>query len=146
MKKPSHHLKNRHNLPETLSRNLAEETFEEIEAIIKKFFKEKGWNPPRFAASFGPTDGNMKLSIKWIYPIKRNKGKDIDAVNFDRYAPRYGLSKSDLGKRLNFDGEEYEIIGMTNRGSVIAKKDGKKWRIKPNLVKMKLKNQQKGIL
>ena len=40
------------------------------------------------------------------------KGKDIDALNFERYAKSYGLDPSDLGKTIRMNGLPYTITGL----------------------------------
>jgi hypothetical protein len=39
-------------------------------------------------------------------------GKDIDALNFERYATSYGLNPSDLGKTIQINFQPYTISGL----------------------------------
>ncbi len=89
----------------------------------------------------------ISAEIDLTFTTKAGDGASIDleAEEFKRYATRYGMSASDLGKRIILSGQQYEIVGMTKTKAkypILAKNlvDKKRYKLTAATVKKGLEN------
>ena len=82
--------------------------------------------------SFTSENATLKLEIATIGTDGEAKTKE--AIDFERYASRYGLSPEDLGTIFVYNGTEYKLIGAKPRSTkypLLAKnvKSGKVYKV-----------------
>lgn len=63
--------------------------------------------------SFLASNATVKIEVSEVTADGVVQSKEI--TDFARYATRFGLKPTDLGKEFNYQGDNYKIVGMVPR-------------------------------
>lgn len=102
----------------------------ELDKVLGELAAKHGMTVKIGSISF--SDSGMRPRVEFTKKDAAT-GEARDA-NWDRQCYRYGLDKEDLGKHIQYRGEEYKLVGMTSRYSscpivIQHVKTGTKYRI-----------------
>lgn len=124
---------------------ITKQTYDILEAKLKPHLeaigKEIGISIRIGGGSFRPDEGSLKLKLLSIGA----NGKVIDttADEFKLFAPSYGLSPDDLGKKFASHGNIYTITGLNRRRYKMpinaTRSDGKAFKFPAEHVKLYLR-------
>ena len=111
----------------------------ELEGWLESFGEEMGLLAGvEGGARFTPDSMTFKLKIRLV-DVETDCGKDLQQLDFERFAAGYGLEAEDFGRGFCYAGRSFTICGVAPRSykyPILAKNPrGKVFKFAPKMVK-----------
>jgi len=110
----------------------------EMQSAMHGVAKKHGVDIRIGACSYLDSNATFKVEVATVGSsgIVRSKTR----TDFERYASMFGLKKSDLGRKITYTGERFEIVGLkvkSRRFPILAKRlsDGRVYKLPIEVVK-----------